>query len=209
LYVFDMDGTLLPDTTASLELARATGTEAELASLEREFAAGALSTRSFATAIHQLWGELSPALVSSAFQRTRKLANIAAALRAISLQGSHSCLITLSPSFYADHFKGLGFDYVYASVFPSGGAPLDLHRILTPQHKPALVRRLCEEHGYALEDVVAFGDSSSDLPLFQALRHTVAVNANAALSAVASRHYRGHDLLEALRLFDQHQVAPR
>jgi phosphoserine phosphatase len=44
LIFFDLDGTLLPGTTASLEIARATGTTAQLLDLERAFSAGQCTT---------------------------------------------------------------------------------------------------------------------------------------------------------------------
>ena len=55
LHVFDMDGTLLRGTTASLQIARHLGCMEELAGLEARFAAGQIDTRGFATAIHGLW----------------------------------------------------------------------------------------------------------------------------------------------------------
>jgi phosphoserine phosphatase len=47
LHVFDMDGTLLKGTTASLQIARHLGCTRELAGLEARFAAGEIDTRGF------------------------------------------------------------------------------------------------------------------------------------------------------------------
>ena len=52
LFVFDLDGTLLPGSTASLELAGALGAVDDLHALETRFAAGTLDTRGFAAAVH-------------------------------------------------------------------------------------------------------------------------------------------------------------
>ena len=51
LFVFDMDGTLLPGSTASLELAGALGALDDLHALEARFTAGDLDTRGFAAAV--------------------------------------------------------------------------------------------------------------------------------------------------------------
>jgi phosphoserine phosphatase len=48
-------------------------------------------------------------------------------------------------------------------------------------------------------DVVAYGDSQSDVPLFEVAGASVAVNADDHVSGLASRSYRGDDLLEAYR----------
>jgi phosphoserine phosphatase len=47
---------------------------------------------------------------------------------------------------------------------------------------------------------VAYGDSSSDVPLFQLLPHTVAVNATPALREIAAASYEGNDLRGAYAL---------
>ncbi|MEV6849329.1 hypothetical protein [Actinoplanes sp. NPDC051411] len=66
LHIFDMDGTLLSGTTASLQIAAAHGSESELRALEARFTAGALDTAGFAAAIHGLWANLIPEIVAAA-----------------------------------------------------------------------------------------------------------------------------------------------
>ena len=58
LFVFDMDGTLLPGSSASLEIARALGALDDLHALEARFSVGGLDTRGFAAAVHDLFGGL-------------------------------------------------------------------------------------------------------------------------------------------------------
>lgn len=194
LFVFDMDGTLLPGTTACLELARATETSAALKTLEEDFAAGRLDTRGFARSISALWGCLGAKVVRSAFARSPKLRNIRKVTRAVAAAGGKSCLISMSPDFFADHFRDYGFDYIYSSRFPRDGERLDPRRILVPEDKPRLVRRLCAAHSLDFRESVAFGDSMSDYPLFRRLRFTIAVNSDAALADLALASYRGDDL---------------
>lgn len=76
LFVFDMDGTLLPRTTASLEIAKKTGTLEELRILESRFAAKELDTKMFASEIHKLWGVLGEDVIRSAFESTTKMKRI-------------------------------------------------------------------------------------------------------------------------------------
>ncbi|MCY9784350.1 hypothetical protein KIK06_10655 [Nocardiopsis sp. EMB25] len=67
LHVFDMDGTLLRGTTASLEIARILRCEPQLTDLERRFRRQEIDTRGFARSIHRLWNGLTESDVMSAF----------------------------------------------------------------------------------------------------------------------------------------------
>jgi phosphoserine phosphatase len=173
LHVFDMDGTLLKGTTASLQIARHLGCAEELAGLEARFAAGEIDTRGFAAAIHGLWRSLTGSAVAE-----------------------------VSPDFFAGHLLELGFDEVVASRFPTlpFGEPLDPGGILTPGDKVRIVDELRARHGLPRSRCVAYGDSMSDAPLFRQLAKTVAVNADNHLAELAAVSYRGDDLAGAYAL---------
>jgi phosphoserine phosphatase len=76
-------------------------------------------------------------------------------------------------------------------------AAIDPTGILEPADKVRLTERELVAHGLSHAECVAYGDSMSDLPLFDVLDNTVAVNADESLERRASRAYRGDDLLEA------------
>src|SRR5262249_42966982 len=76
LHVFDMDGTLLGGTTASLQIAAALGGVEALTALEHSFGRGELDTRGFALAIRELWAALTPAHVVAAFDGSPWLSGI-------------------------------------------------------------------------------------------------------------------------------------
>lgn len=204
LFVFDMDGTLLPNTTACLELARETGTAAQLHALEADFVAGRIDTKGFAASISGLWGCLDPGVILGAFAKSPKLRNIREVTRAVADAGGRSCLISMSPDFFTEHFRDFGFNFVYASRFPRNGEPLNPDHILVPDDKPRLVRELCASESLALEDTVAFGDSMSDYPLFRCLRLTVGVNPDEKLEKLALATYRGDDLYGAYSAIMSH-----
>src|ERR1044072_1558572 len=68
LHLFDLDGTLIRGSAAAIEISRQLGVEREIDALEREFAAGGLSTARFAERACALWGELTQAQVAAAFE---------------------------------------------------------------------------------------------------------------------------------------------
>lgn len=195
LFVFDMDGTLLIRTTACIEIAKMSGTLDQLHRLEREFASGDLDAFGFAQNLGELWGKVDEQVVRAAFEATPKLANIKAVTSLIRQAGGKSCLITMSPDFYAHLFYEYGFDFIGASQFPrSAGDQIKREHILNPKDKATLVRRWCDELGFDVNHCVAFGDSMSDYLLFKELEHTVSVNGDATLRNLARYQYEGSDL---------------
>lgn len=198
LFIFDMDGTLLVKTTASIEIAKITGTIDQLHLLEKSFADGVIDAFRFAQEISAYWGILDKDLIRRAFETTPKLDNIAEVTALIRRGGGKSCLITMSPDFYANHFYDCGFDFIEASRFPTCVEDqVRPEMILSPKDKAVIVRRLCRQLGFDLRDCVAFGDSMSDYILFKELEHTVSVNGDSKIRTLARYRYDGLDLHEA------------
>lgn len=202
LHIFDMDGTLLRGTTASLEIARRLDCAPGLLQLETAFASGAVDTYHFASEVCRLWRKLTPELVADVFAKAPWIGGMADVLDDIRLRGERSVVITMSPDFFADRLSKLGVDAVVSSRFPPlpfSSAP-DPRGILSPADKVVAVERILKALGFNRESCVAYGDSSSDIPLFRELNNTVAVNADQSLRNLARVHYNGDDLRVAYRL---------
>jgi phosphoserine phosphatase len=198
LFVFDMDGTLLIGTTACIEIAKVSGTLDQLHILEEQFASGEIDAFCFAQHIGALWGMVDEQVIRAAFEATPKLANIQAVTNLIRKGGGKSCLITMSPDFYANLFYEYGFDFIEASQFPRGGhEEIKRENILNPKDKAILVERRCNQLGFELNKCIAFGDSMSDYLLFRELEHTVSINGDSTLRDLARYHYEGPDLHDA------------
>lgn len=197
-HIFDMDGTLLHGTTAPLLLAGALGQVDALHELECRFAAGSATAIDFARALHAMWGIVSPEVAAEAFAAAPLLANVREVLADIRARDERACLITMSPDYFAEQFLDFGFDAVFASRFPrSADVALDDSAILNPRDKPVLAARFCAEHGLALEDAIAYGDSMSDVFRFDAVGIRVAVNADHHLAERSDLAVDGTDLLPA------------
>jgi phosphoserine phosphatase len=197
-----MDGTLLPGTTASLQIARHLGCVTELAGLEARFAAGEIGSQGFAAAIHGLWRRLTQPAAAEVFGTCPWLDGIPDVCADIREHGERSVVITMSPDFFARHLLEFGFDEVVASRFPALPLrePLDPGGLLTPGDKVRIVDELRARHGLPRSRCVAYGDSMSDAPLFRLLANTVAVNADHHLAGLAAVSYRGDDLAGAYAL---------
>lgn len=201
LFVFDMDGTLLPKTTAMLQIAEETGHTQELRILEEKLHRQEIVDAQFAKGIFDLWEHLNEETVKNSFERSPKIQFIEETLRQILSFEGISCLITSAPAFFAEHFYGYGFDYIFASKpFVLGKREFLPEHIICAHDKPILAKRLCQQLGLTFEDTIAFGDSRSDLSLFQSLSNTVSVNGDHHIKNFAKYHYNGTNLLEALNL---------
>ncbi|HEY3772000.1 MAG TPA: HAD-IB family phosphatase [Solirubrobacteraceae bacterium] len=202
LHVFDMDGTLLRGTTASIELSRRLDRLEPLADLEAGFAAERITAAEFAMEMRALWTELSPELVAEVASASPWIDGIQEVCADIADRGERSMLITMSPDFFAEHLLAFGVDVVAASRFPAlpFAQPIDTAGILEPADKVRLAEQEWIAHGLTPNDCVAYGDSMSDLPLFGVLENTVAVNADEDLERVAAIAYRGDSLLDAYAL---------
>jgi phosphoserine phosphatase len=199
-HIFDMDGTLLHGTSASALLAAALGRREELDALELRFAEGTATAVEFARALHGMWGVVAPEVSRQAFAAAPVLANVREVLADIRARDERACLITMSPDHFAEQFLDFGFDAVFASRFPrAADMALDESGILNPEDKPRLAAGFCAEHGLALEDAIAYGDSMSDVFLFERVGVRVSVNGDHHLAELADIAVDGTDLLVAYR----------
>ena len=113
----------------------------------------------------------------------------------------------MSPDYFAEQFLDFGFDAVFASRFPrTADVALDESAILDPRDKPRLAERFCAQHGLALADAIAYGDSMSDVFLFEEVGIRVSFNGDHHLAERSDVAIEGTDLLVAYRaareLFD-------
>jgi phosphoserine phosphatase len=208
-HIFDMDGTLLHGTSGPVLVAAALDQRDALRTWEEQFAAGTATGVEFARALHEMWGVVAPEVVQRAFAAAPLLANIREVLQDIRARDERACLITMSPDYFAEQFLDYGFDAVFASRFPRDvDTPLDESGILSPQDKPRLAARFCAEHGLALEHAIAYGDSLTDIYLFEAVGVRVSVNGDHHLADRSDIAVEGTDLMVAYRAARELCVTP-
>lgn len=188
LHVFDMDGTLLRNTTASLEISRHLECLSDITSLEYQFEQSILTTQQFAQEVFKLWSTLLDSDVEHIFENSPWIQDIHKVLSDIQKKGEHSIVITMSPNFFANKLKKFGFNQVYSSIFPTlpFSDPIDVSRILTPHDNEA--------------KCIAYGDSGSDIPLFQYIQNNIAINGTDSLTHLAKVKYTGNNLFDAYQL---------
>lgn len=195
LHIFDMDGTLLRGA-ASVEICRYLGRFDEANSVEEAWVRGDIGDVAFWELILPMWDGISDEEIDSAFEAASWLDGIPEVFADITARGEHSVVISQSPLFFVRRLRNWGAGATYgAGVEPGGRSGTDL--LLTVEDKVSITEHLMAEHGLTGEDCVAYGDSTSDVGLFNRLRHTVAVNGGARIRELAAAGYTGPDLREA------------
>lgn len=190
LAIFDMDGTLIPGTTAAQEIAKTSDTLKEIQALESSYSRGEIDSMQFSHRANEYWHQSGPQLYQQAWEASPKLENISSTLASLRSNGFITCLITMAPIEFARCFQE--FDYVYGSNYGK--------RIINPEDKPNIALNLQRKYQIDLENTFAFGDSHSDIPLFSILTNTLAVNGSPELQELAKAAYVGNDLREATEL---------
>jgi HAD superfamily phosphoserine phosphatase-like hydrolase len=198
LHIFDMDGTLLAGS-ACLELSRRAGHIDAVEEMEERWGRGELGHVEFYELLLPLWAELGEEDIEEVFAGSAWLEGIEEVWRDIEARGERSVVITMSPQFFAEKLLGLGLHEAFGAEVLAGGEVVP-ERVLTPEMKVYIATEVLERRGHGSEDKVAYGDSSSDVPLFEILDNTVSVNGSESLAEHAALAYRGNDLREAYRL---------
>jgi HAD superfamily hydrolase (TIGR01490 family) len=104
--------------------------------------------------------------------------------------GHKTILITGALSFNVEGLRPL-FDEIVAaemSVRPDGTYSGQLTQVPpTGETRAQVLSDYCAANGYSLDECVAYADSTSDLPLLEAVGHPVAVNPETRLAAIARK----------------------
>lgn len=192
LHLFDMDGTLLSGS-ACLDISRHLGQIDAVNEIEARWALGRVGHVEFYELCLPLWVGLTDRDVDSVFAAAGWLEGVREVWADIARRGEHSAVITLSPQFFADRLLDWGVGSAHGAGVQAGVRP-DPALVMTPAMKVTVAEALMGRYRLGSDDCVAYGDSSSDVPLFKRLPNTVSVNGTESLREIAARHYEGRDL---------------
>lgn len=195
LHVFDMDGTLLHGS-ACFEISRAIGVLQENIEIEEAWARGDFSDDAYWQRCLPLWQGLTCDHVATAFTDAPWLDGVQQVFADIRARSEFSAVITQSPKFFAERLCAWGVNFAYgAHVTP--GKPECERQLVQSEDKLTITRQLLAELEIPVDNCVVYGDSLSDLALFQTLTRTVGVNAKPQIKTLARATYDGPDLWAA------------
>jgi phosphoserine phosphatase len=199
LHVFDMDGTLLRGAAVE-EISRHLGCFDEASALEQAWLRGEVPDEPlFWERVLELWAGASEEDLDAAFGAAPWMDRLEDVFVDIRARGEHSVVISQSPLFIVRRLQRWGADATFATMVEPG-VPCRTEQLLTQQAKVDITRQRLSELGLSISDCVAYGDSTSDLELFQVLDRTVGVNAAPFIRELAAETYDGVDLWEAYQI---------
>jgi phosphoserine phosphatase len=204
LVVCDMDGTLVSGTTALAHLGAWIGHEPMIEGLEDKLARGEVSDRQVAEGYAQFYEGVALADAVETMSAIPSLDDIGLGVAMLRERSVETLIATVSWSFAAQGLASVwGFSGVCGAELEmdasSGRFTGRVARHFRPEDKVAFVAKHCRRLGIGMEQVVAVGDSRSDLPLFRAVGYSVALNASSDARSAASVAVDGTSFLAALR----------
>jgi len=189
LACFDLDGTLVRGTSVSQHLADRVGSSEEMAELERRYTAGEISNSVVAEQQARAYAGMPISEIVAMLADIPCIEGIDTTIAALRERGIESLLCTVTWTFAAREFgRRHGFAAVSGTeIALEDGVPTGaIDRHFDEWDKLAFVESYCEENSISLSECIAIGDSRSDLPLFQAVGFSVALNATAEARAAAT-----------------------
>jgi phosphoserine phosphatase len=197
LHIFDMDGTLLR-STASVEISKMIGALPDAIAIEDGWREGVISDVGFWERCLEMWepGLVNELSIDAAFHAAPWMEGIEEVFTDIAARGEHIAVITQSPQFFVDRLRRWGAHSTYGTQVAPGLAVYE-ENLISPEDKVKIVVDLLEAKGLTETSCVAYGDSTSDVPLFEWLPNTVAINASQHVKSLARASYEGNDLRSA------------
>jgi HAD superfamily phosphoserine phosphatase-like hydrolase len=198
LHVFDMDGTLLAGS-ACLDLSARAGYLSSVEEMEEAWGRGEIGHVEFYDLLIPLWSELTHEDVDETFAKAGWIEGLRDVFADIRSRGERSAVVSLSPHFFVRRLQAWGLDYPFGAGVEIG-EPVLPERVYVPETKVNVVADLLAELRLGEDRCVVYGDSSSDVPLFQRFPNSIAVNASSSLLPFANVTYEGPDLTTAYAL---------
>ena len=203
LACFDLDGTLVCGTSVSQHLADRFGRGEQMAELERRYAAGEISNAVVAEEQAISYRGIPLQDVVAKLSDIPCIEGIDATLAILRSRQIDSLLCTVTWSFAAEEFcRRHGF--VAASgteVDLEGDIPTGtVRRHFDEWDKLDFVTSYCTANDIDIAECIAVGDSRSDIPLFEAVGFSIALNATLQAREAASVAIDTVDLTDVLDL---------
>lgn len=188
LVVLDVDSTLIQDEVIEL-VARHAGTEDEVRAVTERAMAGELDfTESLHARVATLAG-LDASVLDDVHEQVRFTPGARTFIRTLHRLGFHTAIVSGGFTAITDKLAAeLGIGHAYANTLEVVDGKLTgkvIGDVVDRAGKAAILRRIAEEHGVALDQVVAVGDGANDLDMLNAAGLGVAFNAKPVVQEAA------------------------
>ena len=201
IVAFDLDGTLVPNTTVSLHLGAWVGNN-EIEELERLYALGHITNREIAERDATFYKNRRRDEVRRQLEHLKLIKGLEDTIAWLKTRSLVPVVATVTMSIAADFLcdrygfdAGSGCDLAETN---DGVLLGTIARHFAAEDKVKFVAEIAERLGVGFGDVVAIGDSTSDIPLFQASGFAIALNASSNARNAADIQVDTDDLRDVL-----------
>jgi phosphoserine phosphatase len=201
---FDLDGTLVRGTSTGQHLAEKIGHAEQMEEIETLYRKGKVSNADVAALDGEYYKGYTATDIHHFLEDTPTIGHISETVTYLSSKGIPSLLCTLAWEFVAEFFA-LKYGFVGWSgptlvtdqngVF-SGEVKSDFHET----DKPPFVSDYCRKNSIKMGEVFHVGDSRSDIPLFNVVGFSVALNGDYSAISAASVSIESDSLMDILSL---------
>lgn len=206
LVAFDLDGTLIRHSTVSLHMARWLGND-DMPRLERLYAEGKITNAELAVADARFYRNKTRADACSQLSSIPVINGIPETTRSLRQRGFLSIIATITSRFAAELIqKRYDFDAASGCVLHEANGRFT-GRVAThfdARDKANFVADFAHAHGIHPARVIAVGDSTSDLPLFESAGLSIALNASDDARRAADEVMDTDDLQDILPVIDSY-----
>ncbi|MFI1014345.1 HAD family hydrolase [Streptomyces sp. NPDC020965] len=200
---FDLDGTLLRNTSGSLLLAHAMGHLTAVEELERLYAEYGIDHHEYSTREAPLFAGTTTGQIRDHLRDAPWIGGLEETFTELADAGCTLLLATLAWEFVSEAIEHRPWFAAVSGVgmeINDGVLSGRVSRHMSEDGKVTFVDGWCRANGVALADVAAVGDSRSDVSLFRAAGTTIALNATPDARAVADHVVDTDDLRDILPL---------
>jgi phosphoserine phosphatase len=198
---FDMDGTLIKGTTSNLFYAKLLNVEQEVIDLEYQLKRGDINSDSFMVTVSEIMHELTVDYVKNNFELVPKVEGIHETLQYLRNANIIPIIVTTSNILFAECFKEVyGFKQVFGTVhriYDNGTIGIGT-TVCSSNHKIEHVKKVVENLGGTMNQVISIGDSFSDLPIFSKVGCSIAFNYDETLEGKASIYVKSNNIFSIL-----------
>lgn len=198
---FDLDGTLTIGTTCLQYYVKKLGAEAKAIDLENLYKNYKIDDDEIANRYAKILKGTSKKQLDEWTSEIPRMSNIKEAVGKLKQIGFAVGITSIGPIFASEYFQcRLGFDFISGSEheFIDGIHTGKMLNILTGDDKVRIVQKLSKERNIKMSEIIAVGDSRSDIPIFEKVGYRIALNADENLKIFSDQVLNSSDLLQVL-----------
>lgn len=198
---FDMDGTLIQGTTSNLFFAKLLNVEKEVIELEQRLKKGEVDSDTFMIVVSEIMDKLTVDYIMESFDLLPIVDGIHETLQFLRNANIVPIIVTTSNIIFAECLKErYGFERVFGTIHevsPEGCIGMG-KTVCSSKHKIQHVRELVQSLSGTMSQVMAIGDSFSDLPLFSEVGCSIAFNYDEVLEGKADIYVKSNNIFSII-----------